>query len=199
MAYPETWAPVVTTKVHDACPPLTGVYSNRGTASHPEQLGEAPRLNEVFARMARGSGMTSPKATGRTWPEPTDVESVQLTLEAESLTVRFISNGGQTTDLRFRRYHPTLSERRFDDLFTCYASEAGSRLRFFAEPESHSGIASNLFMEAGGTLVFLLRASDGSLVVQWRNESFAMSALIVGSLVRFNSVWWQYPPVRTAP
>jgi len=186
-AYPDKWASIDLTKVHDGCPTLTGTYSDRGTASHPQQLGAPPLLSEVFARMGRRSG--------RTWPEPTDVKSVQLILEAESLTVRFLSNSGKQTDLPFRRYHFSLGEKRYDDLFTCYASETGSRLRFLAEPESHSGGIPNLYLEGGGTLVFLLRASDGSLIVQWRSDSVAISSVLLGSHIRFNSVWWKYPPL----
>ena len=101
--------------------------------------------------------------------------------------------------LDFRRYHPSLSEKRYDDLFTCDAVANGARLRFMAEPETHSGVFANLYMEAGGTLVLLLRASDGSLIVQWRSESVAISSVLLGSHIRFNSVWWTYPPTSASP
>jgi hypothetical protein len=117
-------------------------------------------------------------------------------LEPESLTVNFVSEKSDNTPLVFRRYHFSLSEKRFDDLFTCYDVENGARLRFFAEPESHSGVLGNIYMEGGGTLVMLLKATDGSLVVQWRSESLALSSLLLGSHIRFNSVWWKYSPLN---
>ncbi|HUO74212.1 MAG TPA: hypothetical protein VMU39_25800 [Solirubrobacteraceae bacterium] len=130
---------------------------------------------------------------GPAWPELPPAKSVILRLDPESLLVRFIADDGSETPLTFRRYHFNLQEKRYDDLFTCYPSDAGARLRFMAEPESHSS-TSPLVVEAGGTLVFLLRASDGSLIVQWRSESLSIWATMIGSHMRFDSVWWQFPP-----
>ena len=192
--YPSTWPPLVAAAVHDGCPPLTGTYEDRIVGAHP-QTRDTPRLSEVFARMGQGTGLTSPMESRRTWPVPTDVSFVQLILEPESLTVRFLSNTAPHADLSFRRHHLNLGEKRFDDLFTCYPSDSGSRLRFLAEPESHSKGMFPLYLEGGGTLVFLLQAADGSLVVQWRSESVAVSSLLVGSHVRVGSVWWRYAPV----
>jgi hypothetical protein len=144
--------------------------------------------------MGRGSGPTSPRATNRFWPEAGNIAWVKLDLTPETLSVSFVPAAGASTTLDFRRYHFSWSEERYDDLFTCYAADNGARLRFFAEPESHSALFANLYMEAGGTLVLLLKAADGSLVVQWRSESLAISSVLIGSHMRFNSVWWKYPP-----
>lgn len=108
----------------------------------------------------------------------------------------FLAERDVGTPLSFRRYHFNWTEKRYDDLFTCYATDPGPRLRFFAEPEGHSRGVPYLFIEGGGTLVFLLKATDGSLVVQWRSESLAITSVVLGSHMRFKSVWWRYPQER---
>lgn len=198
-AYPTDWPPLDATTTADGCPRIAGTYGNRATGTFPPEMGEAPGLNEVFARMGRGSGMASPKATGRSWPEAAAANAVSLSLSPEFLQVAFDPQSEKAVRLDFRRYHASLSEKRYDDLFTCYAVANGARLRFLAEPESHSGVFANLYVEAGGTLVLLLRASDGSLIVQWRSESAAISSVLLGSHIRFNSVWWKYPPLSASP
>jgi hypothetical protein len=198
-AYPANWPPLDSTTTADGCPRISGTYSNSADATFPPELVKAPGLNEVFARMGRGTGMASPKANNRSWPEAATAKAVSFTLTSESLQLAFDPKSESTVRLDFRRYHASLSETRFDDLFTCYAVANGARLRFMAEPESHSGVFANLYMEAGGTLVHLLRASDGSLIVQWRSESVAISSVLLGSHVRFNSVWWKYPLLSTGP
>jgi hypothetical protein len=197
-AYPADWPPLDSATTAAGCPEVTGTYGNRATSTFPPELGEPPGLNEIFARMGRGTGMSSPGATGRSWPEAATANSVSLSLTSESLRVVFDPDSASATVLDFRRYHPSLAEKRFDDLFTCYAAADGARLRFMAEPESHSSVIPHLYWEAGGTLVHLLKASDGSLVVQWRNESLVILSFLPGGHMRFNSVWWKYPPERAA-
>jgi hypothetical protein len=155
-------------------------------------------LSEVFARMGRGQGLFSPKATGVVWPEAANAASVSITQTSETVGITFVGENQEQTPLNFRRYHFQPSEKRYDDLFTCYTSDSGSRLRLLAEPESHSSVMPGLYAEAGGTLVFLLKAADGSLVVQWRSESIAMSLVLLGSHVSFKSVWWRYQSLADA-
>ncbi len=95
---------------------------------------------------------------------PPDAVSVPIVQTPEILEVTFFGENGERTSLDFRRYHFKWSEERFDDLFTCYnRAEQAPRLRFLAEPES-TDIAPFHF-EGGGTLVFLLKAEDDSLIV----------------------------------
>lgn len=197
-AYPADWPSLDSTTTADGCPKIAGTYGNRATGTFPPETGEAPGLNEVFARMGRSSGLASPKATGRSWPEAANASTVSLSLSSESLKVAFDPTTAEAVVLDFRRYHPSLSEKRYDDLFACYAASNGARLRFFAEPESHISEFPALYKEVEGTVVFFLRASDGSLIVQWRSESVAISSFLLGSHIRFNSVWWKYPPLNAS-
>lgn len=192
--YPETWAPIESVSTADGCPDLDGEYNNLGVESFPAESGAPPKLSEVFARMGRGTGLTSPGETGNVWPEMADAASVLIRQTPEAISFTFASAKAEKTTLAFRRYHFNWFEKRYDDIFTCYANETGARLRFLAEPDSHFSGIPYIFVDAGGSLVFLLKASDGSLVVQWRNESVAIPSVLLGSHMRFNSIWWRFSP-----
>lgn len=193
-----SWAPIESKTTDDGCPNLTGTYGNHGTNSYPVEIGEPPKLNDIFTRMGRGTGLMSPQLTKHAWPVPADAASVSIAQTPEVLTVTFIGVTGEKTSLPFRRYHFSLFEERYDDLFTCYDTDKEPRLRFFAEPENHSGIIPNLYSEGSGTLIFLLKASDGSLIVQWRKETFSALITIVGSGMTYETVWWLYPALSGA-
>ncbi len=193
--YPEAWLQPDAALTADGCPRLEGTYSNRGDAVVPAELGAPPGLVSAFARMAQATGLTAVPA-GKAWTVPADADAVTIAQTPETLKVSFLGAGGVLGTLDFRRYRFNWSESRYDDQYTCYTPENGPRLRFMAEPESYSIHIPNLYLGAGGTLVFLLKAADGSLVVQWRNESVGISALIVGTHITFRSVWWRYPQLR---
>jgi len=195
VSYPTSWAPIESVLTEDGCPALEGTYSDRGAEAFPTELGEPPRLSEVFVRMGRGTGLFSPRESKRVWPVLPDSVSVGIVQTPEMLKFTFLGRNREQTSLDFRRYHFKWSEKRFDDLFTCYSSNKEARLRFFAEPESSSTIIPNLYLGGSGTLVFLLKATDGSLIVQWRSESAGISAVLLGTHISFNSVWWRYPPL----
>ena len=122
-----------------------------------------------FKRLGSGTGIMSPYANRRVWPVPPDAVSASISQAPEILKVTFFGENGEQTSLNFRRYRSDRSGKRNDDLFACYNSDQEPRLRFMAEPE------------LGGSLVFLLRAEDDSLIVQWRNDLSQIS------------IWWRYP------
>jgi hypothetical protein len=49
---------------------------------------------------------------------------------------------------------------------------------------------------ADGCPTFLLRAIDGSLIVQLRSDSLGFSAVVVGTHLSFDSIWFRYPSVE---
>jgi len=192
--YPDTWAPIESVSSADGCPNLDGAYNNLGVESFPAESGAPPKLSEVFARMGKGTGLMSPKETGNVWPEMVDAAFVLIRQTPEAISFNFVGDKAEKTTLVFRRYHLNRFEKRYDDLFTCYTNESGARLRFLAEPDSHFSGIPYIFVDAGGVLVFLLQASDGSLVVQWRSESLVVPSVLLGSHMRFNSIWWRFSP-----
>ena len=159
-SYPKEWASIDADITADGCPNVEGTYSNRGTHTFPVELGGPPRLSDVFTRMCRGAGLSSPRGNYQIWPDLPDAISVRILQTPDLLTIHFLGNNGDQTSLQFRRYHFSWSEKRFDDLFTCYASDKEPRLRFFADPESTRS-TSRLYIGSTGTLVFLLKEPTG--------------------------------------
>jgi hypothetical protein len=117
---------------------------------------------------------------------------VSIDQTSESISVTFIDSSGNRTPLIFRRYRFSLSEKRGDDLFACRMLYGEPSLRFFTEPQSHSS-TSVVGMEGGGTFVVLLKSVDGSLVVNWRSDSAALSLFFLGSGYRVDNLWYRYP------
>ena len=147
--------------------------------------------------MARGTGQFSPEQNGQVWPAIPDTGSVSIMQTLEMLKITFLGENGEQTSLHFRRYHFNLSEERYDDFFTCNDSNREPRLRFLADQEGIN-MSSYLYVGARGTLVFLLKAIDGSLIVQMRTESVGAGLFLIGSHVSFDSVWWRYLPLDNA-
>ena len=192
--YPTEWATIKSAPIYDDCPNLQGTYSNQGSATYPPEAGAPPSLDEVFTRLAVGQGANSPAAWKQSWPViPHDISVVTIDQTSETLTVTFVDSEGKRTPLNFRRYRFKLSEDRVDDLFGCRMMYGEPILRFFTEPESHSS-ASVEWVEAGGIYVVLLKSVDGSLVVNWRSDSVALTPFLFGLFdYRADNLWYQYP------
>ncbi|HEY0822797.1 MAG TPA: hypothetical protein VGD76_03340 [Ramlibacter sp.] len=197
--YPGTWPPLAFTTLGDRCPDLNGVYDNVGSAAHPPAAGGTPKLTEVFGRMERTTAITGPRAWGQSWGVPADAERVALVQDEQGLTVTFQGPGGAAHSLRFRRLHLDPSERRVDDFFTCYRDDNGMRLRFMQDIAPRTALLPGVYAGAQAGLVFLLKAVDGSLVVQFRTETIGVSAVLIGSHASFDSVWWRYPAAGGKP
>lgn len=193
--YPPAWASIKSAPTPEGCPDIRGTYGNRGVASFPPEAGEPPSLADIFTAMARSRSPTGPAAWKRTWPAiPADPAWVSIEQAPESMTVTFIDAAGGRTPLRFRRYRFALSEDRVDDLFSCRSLYGEPTLRFFDEPSAHSRI-SILLIGGGGTFVNLLRAVDGSLVVNWRSDEVTVTRFILGSGYHADNLWYRYARV----
>ena len=107
------------------------------------------------------------------------------------MTITFIDSAGHRTPLNFRRYRFDLSEDRVDDLFSCRALYDEPTLRFFNEPRSHAS-TSVVTVGGGGTSVALLKSVDGSLIVNWRSDSVALTIFVLGSGYRVDNLWYRY-------
>ena len=195
VSYPVSWAPIDPGVAADGCPRLEGAYRNRGIGTFPPELGEPPSLGNIFARLGPGTGPISASANGRVSPMLSDAISVSIVQTSEKLKVTFFGDNGEKTSLNFRRYRFNLSEERYDDLFTCYRelsfmsgkvrfSAKEPRLRFIYGPKSPAKGLAPIYFKGLGTLVFLLKAKDDSLIVQWRGD------------ISEKSVWWRYPLLR---
>jgi hypothetical protein len=189
-AYPSSWPELERTPTADGCPNLSGTYSNSGADAFPDKPGELPSLTDIFRRMSLG-----PQAKDHKWNVPAEAKTVSIDQTPETLRVTFIGDEGPLGSLSFKRYHLSLYEARYDDFFTCFVKENGIRLHFFAESDSYLE-RQYLYTEAGGTFTDLLRATDGSLVVQLRSQSMGLSAIVVGTHFRVDSKWFRYPQAK---
>ncbi len=195
VSYPVSWAPLDPVFAADGCPRLEGRYGNRGIGTFPPELGEPPSLGNIFARLGPETGPMSVSANGRVSPVLSDAVSVSIVQTSEILKVTFFGENEEQTSLDFRRYRFNWSEERYDDLFACYHGSSYTnrrirqlanepRLRFLAEPRNYATGFSPMYFEVDSNLVFLLKAEDDSLVVQWRND------------LSLESIWWRYPLLR---
>lgn len=194
-SFPADWGSIRSAPTSDGCPALAGLYGNQSAATYPVAPTPPWSLGDIFTRMGQGQGPASPGASNRTWPAiPGDAVSVSIEQQPEALKVTFANEQGDRTSLDFRRHRFDWAEERYDDLFNCYLAADEPRLGFMAQPESR-GSASMIGVEGGGTLVMLLKAVDGSLIVQWRSESIVLWIGVVGSEIKVDSVWFRFPPL----
>lgn len=194
--YPADWAPLATATIGERCPDLNGTYANAPAASHPPGAGGPPTLTAVFTRMEHSQAITASRIP---WNVPADAQRVALAQDEESLTVTFHGAPGDTRAMRFRRLHLDLSERRVDNLFTCYRDANGIRLRFMQDVDPRVTMLRGVYLGANVGLVNLLKVVDGSLVVQFRIEDIGLSSVLVGTHASFDSMWWRYPPAALPP
>lgn len=193
--YPKDWASIRSAPTRDGCPDLEGVYRNEVAASFPPQSGEPPSLADIFRAMANSESPSGPAAWKQTWPPiPRDAVQVSIRQAPDAIVVTFIDAAGRPTPLRFRRYRPSLSEDRVDDLYGCRKLYGEPILRFFNEPHSHSSV-SVLLVGGGGTFVVLFRAVDGSLIVNWRSDDVTVTRFLLGSGYEVENLWYRYARV----
>lgn len=193
--YPAEWASIRSAPTPEGCPDLQGIYRNQGSASFPREAGDPPTLADVFRAMAESKSPTGPTAWKQSWPAlPRDADRVVFRQTPDGLTVVFGNAAGAGTALDFRRYRFDLSEDRVDDLFACRHLYGEPTLRFFNEPRAHTNV-SVLVIGGGGTVVVLLKAVDGSLVVNWRSDDVTISRFVLGSGYRVANLWYRYPKV----
>jgi hypothetical protein len=190
--YPTEWASIKSAPTQEGCPDLQGTYTNQGTGTFPPDAGAAPSLAEIFTAMARSQSATGPAAWKRSWPTiPLDAALVSIEQTPETMNITFIDTTGRRTPLIFRRYRFRLAEDRVDDLFSCRTLYDEPTLRFFNEPLSHAS-TSIVAVGGGGTSVALLKSVDGSLVVNWRSDTLALTLFVLGSGYRVDNLWYRY-------
>ena len=191
--YPIEWASIKSSPTQDGCPNLVGTYSNHASAAFPPEAVTPPSLAEIFTSMARSRSPTGPAAGERSWPAiPPDASLVSIDQTPEKITLTFVDSSNNRTPLNFRRFRFGLSEDRVDDLFGCRTIYGEPSLRFFAEPQSYRPLLL-LGVGGGGTFVALLKAVDGSLIVNLRSDYVAATPIILGSGYRADNLWYQYP------
>ena len=175
--YPSDWASIKTIPRQRDCPNLAGTYRNSAVAAFPEDEGAPPSLSQLFSAIGNAS---SHKVHGP-WGPVGASESVSFAQTAQSLTATFARLGFYT------------SEESQGDRFTCFSSGGEPRLFFISTVDDQLPISPSTI----GTQLILLRAADGSLIVQLRSNSYEVInlGLVGGPVVHHSSAWYRYPPL----
>jgi outer membrane lipoprotein SlyB len=192
--YPSDWASIRTASIQHDCPNLAGTYSNRAVAVFPSEQGAAWSLSDVFTTM----GKASTSVLHGSWEPIGDSASVSFNQTPDSLTVSFASAAGIENRLTFERKTKVLisSMDALTARFQCWWANGEPRLRFFDEISGYSS-ADASGSESGGSLILLLKAADGSLIVQKQSQTFRMvnAAVALIPTGHVSSVWYRYPPL----
>lgn len=186
--YPSDWASIKTMPGQRDCPNLTGTYSNGAVAEFPKDESAPPSLSQLFSAIGNAS---SHKVHG-SWGPIGESEAVSFAQTAESLTATFARSAAAGVELRFARLGFYTPEESAGDRFTCFSSGGEPRLFFMSTLDDQLPIPPNTV----GTQLILLRAIDGSLIVQLRSNSYEVIdlGLVGGPVVHHSSVWYRYPP-----
>ena len=188
--YPSDWASIQTMPIQHDCPNVAGTYSDRAAASFPGEVSAAPTLSQIFTAM----GAASTSALHGGWNAIGESASVVLRQTPDSLTVAFVNASGVETLLAFERKTKLLvsSMNALTDRFQCLRAGGEPRLRFFDETSGYS--TGGAFGESGGSGIRLLRAADGSLIVQVQSQNLQIMDFLVAPVPWFHvdSAWYRY-------
>jgi hypothetical protein len=191
--YPAAWSSIKTIPLQHGCPNLAGTFSNRADAAFPEDAGAAPTLSDLFTAVGN---MSTHELRG-SWGPIGNSAAVSISQAAGELAVVFVRDGGAQTRLALQRWTigKAYSPQR-GDFFVCMSSAGAPRLVLISTVDDHNPIPPNTV----GTQLMLLRAADGSLIVQLRSNSYEVIDLggIGGPMVHHSSVWYRYPPATGA-
>jgi hypothetical protein len=186
--YPSDWSSIKTVPRQRDCPNLAGTYSNSAAAAFPQNGDTPPSLSQLVSAIGN---MSSHKVHG-SWGPIGDFDSVSFAQTAESLTATFAKSATAGVKLTFAHLGFYTPEESQGDRFTCFLSSGVPRLFFMSTVDDRLPIPPNTV----GTQLILLRAIDGSLIVQLRSNSYEVIdlGLVGGPVVHHSSVWYRYPP-----
>lgn len=119
-----------------------------------------------------------------------------FTSSGDWLHVRFRDEAGNEVALKFKRKNWWGgSTAGSDAMYQCLELELGQTLGFDGSRKVISAVP-YLYAEGDMAFVFLSKARDGSLIVNYRTDRVFVTGALIGSHARWvGSVWWRYPSV----
>lgn len=193
--YPDSWAPLEAGEVVGGCPKLDGTYENRAAAMSPSDAEDRPKLSDLLS-------LVSPTTKNGQSAERPDSSATAVTIAqvGETVTISFIDESAQpVSPLEFRKAHMNpITGFGVDtrNKFVCTPFSKNNAFRFLAEAASYKRLPTvPLYFEAGGTMLLLRKAADGSLIAQLHSDSVRISMVILGSTVHLDNVWVRYSRV----
>lgn len=136
-------------------------------------------------------------ANGRegAWPALRSAQTATFTSSGDWTHVRFHDDADGKATLRFKRkawWGGSVDGS--DAMYQCLGLEQGPVIGFDG-PRKALWSVPYLASEGDLAFVFLSKAADGSLIVNFRTDRILVTGLLVGSYRWVGSVWWRYPPV----
>lgn len=210
--YPSTWPSSKTAVTEDGCPNLAGTYENKSFEVLPIGARDVWSLSEIFKKMLEIKGSTWPGfvEASRVLDDATAVSFVQ---KNGFLFVKFFSANGASTELKlhpfftrpeqapfFWRPKKTPDIQYFSE-FVC-GNRGDGPLLGLGDTLNSVGDTTPWTIGAGeDTFVYLLKASDGSLVLHLHEESRdgVSAILLVPAETRYKSTWIRFRLLSSNP
>jgi hypothetical protein len=189
---PREWESSPGALVSNGCPDLSGTYGTRATDAYPPDVGTYPALNEILGP----SGLHDAQGRNHPWPALPTATTATFTSSADWLYVRFRDDAAGEVTLRFKHKHWWGGfVEGSDAMYQCKELELGPTLGFDG---SRKPIVAVPYWFALGDVnfVFLSKARDGSLIVNYRTDRVFITGILIGSHARWvGGIWWRYPVV----
>jgi hypothetical protein len=194
LEHPQGWGSSPETLLPNGCPDLSGTYSTRATEAYPPYLGVFPTLSEILG----SSLLHDAQGRNRPWPAVAGATTATFTSDGDWMHVRFRDDVEGEGALSFKKKHWWGgSVEGSDAMYQCLELEQGRALGFDG-PRGQIISVPYLFSEGDVAFVFLSKARDGSLIVNYRTDRIFITGILIGSHARWvGSIWWRYPPVVT--
>ncbi|HEY0825142.1 MAG TPA: hypothetical protein VGD76_15240 [Ramlibacter sp.] len=187
--HPREWKSSPGTVLPNGCPDVSGTYALRATGAFPATEAASPALDEVLGPRA----LRDAQERERTWPASAGATSATFTASGDWLYVRFHGAQGESS-LKFKRKNWWGGATAGSDaMYQCLELELGPALGFDG-PRTPISAVPLLYAKGDEAFVFLSKARDGSLIVNYRIDRVFITGGLIGSHARWvGSVWWRYP------
>lgn len=187
---PQAWSGSAQKALPNGCPDLSGSYSTGASEAYPAYEGAFPLLNDIL-----GPGvLRDAQAAERPWPTSSGAATGSFRSQGEWLYVEFPKRTEGEAALRFKRkdwWGGSVDGSHA--MYQCMELELGPALGFDG-PRSTLFSVPNLVAQSDYGFVFLSKAADGALIVNFRTDRVLFTGILIGSHARWaNSVWWRYP------
>lgn len=186
--HPHAWESNPGTALPNGCPDLSGTYVIHATGAYPAKDGSYPPLNEIF-----GPGALH---DAQDWPASPSATSATFTASADWVHVRFRDASAGEVALKFKRKDWWGGATGGSDaMYQCLELELGPALGFDGSRKPIFSVP-YWFAEDDVGFIFLSKARDGALIVNYRVNRVFITGILAGSHARWvDSIWWRYPAV----
>lgn len=189
--HPQEWGASLEKPLPNGCPDLSGTYSTQANAAYPGNVDTFPPLNEVLGP----SWILDMQVRDKPWPALSGATMATFAASGDWLNVRFHDDAKGEATLRFKKRHwwGAVLEGA-DSTYQCLELELGPALGFDGARQHAFGVFVVGAKDFG--FIFLSKARDGSLLVNYRIDEVVLTRILIGSYARWvGNTWWRYPPV----